>query len=208
MNNWNNHLPSNNPPPFSRKYDTYSEIIQPYVFLTAFDAFSEDVISLNVLKRLINQPRVILELKLQDADDNGSQKYLYRNGVATDFFTLIIQGKVEVTVGQEQLTFEEGPFTSFGTNALVASLGGSSFNLKGNLQYIPDYTVRVVTDIMYLKIPRSLYKQAVRATLLEREQEGKSTDGIVSEIGQEREFPVVTANGPSRKTGVFHETTC
>lgn len=128
--------------------------------------------------------------------------------MATDFFTLIIQGKVEVTVGQEQLTFEEGPFTSFGTNALVASLGGSSFNLKGNLQYIPDYTVRVVTDIMYLKIPRSLYKQALRATLLEREQEGKSTDGIVSEIGQEREFPVVTANGPSRETDVFHETPC
>lgn len=179
-----------------------------YFLSIAFDAFSEDVISLNVLKRLISQPNVIHELKLQDADDNVSDKFLYRKGVAADFFTLIIQGKVEVTVGQEELTFEEGPFTCFGSKALVSSLSISNFNVKGALQYIPDYTVRVVSDIMYLKIPRGLYKQALRATLIEREQESESIDGVIPGIGQGH-FPGVTANGPGNKPdNVYLETTC
>lgn len=161
--------------------------------------FSEDVISLNVLKRLISQADIIHEVKLQDADDNTSYNFLYRKGVAADFFTLIIQGKVEVTIGQDELTFEEGPFTTFGTNALVSSLSGSNFNIKGALQYTPDFTVRAVTDIMYLKIPRGMYKQAVRATLIEREQETSSVDGIIPAV----------ANGPElNRSNVYHETMC
>lgn len=150
-------------------------IFKFFVFWTAFEAFSEDVISLNVLKRVISQPHVIHELKLQQGDDSKCHKFLYEKGVTADFFTLIIQGKVEITVGQEQLTFEEGPFTSFGTNALV----------KGTAQYIPDYTVRAVTDITYLKITRGLYKQAVGATLIEREQETSNIDAIIPLAGQQ-----------------------
>ena len=118
---------------------------------------------------------------------------------------MIIQGKVEVTIGEEELTFEEGPFTCFGTKALVSSLSIPNFNIKGALQYIPDYTVRVVTDIMYLKIPKGLYKQAVRATLIEREQEMSSVDGVLPGIGQERH----AANGPgSKPDDIYLETTC
>ena len=113
-----------------------------------------------------------------------------------DFFTLIIQGKVEITMGQEELTFEEGPFTSFGTNALV----------KGAAQYIPDYTVRAVTDITYLKITRGLYKQAVGATSIERQQETCSTDGITPLAGQQRSLP---NGGPEvNSSNVYLESAC
>lgn len=135
----------------------------------AVDAFSEDVISLGILKLLINKPDVIQEIKLQD-EDGISHKYLYKKGVVEEFFTLIIQGKVEVIIGQEELTFEEGPFTFFGAKALVSSLSMSNPNMKAVGPYIPDYSVRVVEDVMFLKIPKGMYKQAVRATLMERQQ--------------------------------------
>lgn len=157
---------------------------------TALEAFKEDVISLNVLKRLISQPNVIHELKLKDADDSKVQNYLYKKDVAADFFTLIIQGKVEVIIGQESLAFEEGPFSSFGTNALLMTRSSSNVNLKGGLQYIPDFTVRAITDIMYLKIPRSLYKRAVQTTLMEREQ------GLRSSIDRLLQDHSVVSNGP------------
>ena len=35
-----------------------------------------------------------------------------------DFFILIIEGKVEVNIGREELVFESGPFTYFGIQAL------------------------------------------------------------------------------------------
>lgn len=81
----------------------------------------------------------------------------------------------------------------------MSSLSGSNFNIKGALQYTPDFTVRAVTDIMYLKIPRGMYKQAVRATLIEREQETSSVDGIIPAV----------ANGPElNRSNVYHETMC
>lgn len=36
--------------------------------------------------------------------------------------------------------------------------------------FIPDYTVRAVTEVFYVKVKRSLYLAAKRATLLERSQ--------------------------------------
>ena len=141
------------------------------------DAFSEDVISLNILKLLISKPHVIQEIKLQDKDDLN-HKYLYKKGIVGEFFTLIIQGKVEVIIGQEELTFEGGPFTFFGAKALVSSLSMSNPNMKSVGQYIPDYSVRVVEDVMFLKIPKGMYKQAVRASLMERQQGTVAIDGV------------------------------
>jgi len=44
---------------------------------------------------------------------------------------------------------------------------GSSEPMSHNL-FIPDYTVRAVTDVTYLRIPKSIYSAAKQATLLER----------------------------------------
>lgn len=164
-------------------------------FVTVVEAFSNDVMSFNMLKRLINQPDVVQEIKLHDEMDDNL-KFLYKKGVVAEFFTLIIQGKVEVTIGQDELTFEEGPFTSFGTKALLSSL-----NAKPLGQYIPDYSVRVVTDVMCLKIPTGMYKQAVRATLMGRESEPDGTIPGSNEMNHR--------NGPQLQPGnIYLETTC
>jgi metal transporter CNNM len=45
-----------------------------------------------------------------------------------------------------------------------------SINLDAILRhtFVPDYTVRAVTEVFYVKIKRSLYLAAKRATLLDR----------------------------------------
>lgn len=42
-----------------------------------------------------------------------------------DYFAIILEGHVEVTIGKEGLTFESGPFTYFGISALshIHSIG-------------------------------------------------------------------------------------
>lgn len=59
------------------------------------------------------------------------------------------------------------------TNGNPQNLGSiQSINLDSILRYtfIPDYTVRAVTEVFYVKVKRSLYLAAKRATLLERSQ--------------------------------------
>ncbi|XP_011707043.1 PREDICTED: uncharacterized protein LOC105462213, partial [Wasmannia auropunctata] len=59
------------------------------------------------------------------------------------------------------------------TNANPQTVGSiQSVNLDSMLRhtFIPDYTVRAVTEVFYVKVKRSLYLAAKRATLLERSQ--------------------------------------
>lgn len=102
-----------------------------------------------------------------------------------EFFVLILEGRVEVTVGKENLVFEGGPFTHFGLQALAPNVGFDSTQqhttqsqIKGSLQslnmdvmlrhtFVPDYSVKALTDVVYLVIKRTLYLAAKRATLME-----------------------------------------
>ncbi|EDO48694.1 predicted protein [Nematostella vectensis] len=148
---------------------------------TAVDVFHEDIISTAVLKRLIEQD-IITEIQLGDKSDK-KEVYLYKRGTPADFFVLILQGKVEVNVGQEQFVFEEGPFTHFGGMALVNSsnIHGSTKTLA---QYVPDYTVRAMSDLTYIKVPRAMYWRAKRATMMERQQGTELGSEIFNDIQQ------------------------
>ena len=41
-----------------------------------------------------------------------------KRGVPCDFFVLVIEGKVEITIGKEDKIFHEGPFSCFGEKML------------------------------------------------------------------------------------------
>lgn len=112
---------------------------------------------------------------------------IFQQGKPVDFFVLILEGRVEVTVGKENLVFDGGPFVHFGLQALGQNVGFDSpqqqqqqapSQVLGSLQslnmdallrhtFIPDYSVRAMTDLVYLVIKRSLYLAAKRATLME-----------------------------------------
>lgn len=112
---------------------------------------------------------------------------IFQQGKPVDFFVMILEGRVEVTVGRENLVFEGGPFTHFGLQALAQNVAFDSpqqqqqpmtSQVVGSLQslnmdamlrhtFVPDYSVRATSDVVYMVIKRSLYLAAKRATLME-----------------------------------------
>lgn len=92
-----------------------------FIYFLAVDAFRKEVISESILRRLLNQD-IVHNVKCKGKDKNDPSLYIFQQGKAVDFFVLILEGRVEVTVGKENLLFESGPFTYFGTQALVPNV--------------------------------------------------------------------------------------
>ncbi|CAH1642136.1 unnamed protein product [Spodoptera littoralis] len=158
-------------------------VLATFQFLsTSVDPFKVDHISETVLRRLLKQD-VIQHIKLRgDEDRNDPKRYVFSEGKPVDYFVLILEGRVEVTVGRENLVFEAGPFTYFGVQALTQNVGlaeapapstlGSLQNLNMDSMlrhsFVPDYSVRAIAELYYLTIKRSMYLAAKRATLMEK----------------------------------------
>lgn len=149
------------------------------------EPFKRECILENILRRLLNQD-IYRHIKNKSREKNDPSTFIFQQGKPVDFFVMILEGRVEVTVGKESLIFEGGPFTHFGIQALVQTIGidspqqqilqnqvlGSlqSLNMDAMLRhtFIPDYSVRAISDVVYLVIKRSLYMAAKRATLMEQ----------------------------------------
>lgn len=155
-----------------------------FFFHTALEPFKSECILENILRRLLNQD-IYRHIKNKSKEKNDPSTFIFQQGKHVDYFVMILEGRVEVTVGKENLIFEGGPFTHFGIQALIQNIGidspvqqvqnqvlGSlqSLNMDAMLRhtFIPDYSVRALTDVVYLVIKRSLYMTAKRATLMEQ----------------------------------------
>lgn len=93
------------------------------LFIAAVDPFKPDSISESVLSRLLKQD-IIHHIKIRkDRSKNDPEAIIYQQGKPVDYFVLILEGRVEVTVGRENLVFESGPFTYFGLQALMQTVG-------------------------------------------------------------------------------------
>ncbi|KAI5706961.1 hypothetical protein M8J75_012902 [Diaphorina citri] len=164
---------------FAEKSEAQRIHISPQLNLATFqflsssvDPFKSENISETVLMRLLKQ-------------DNKP----------VDYFVLILEGRAEVVVGKENLVYEAGPFSYFGCQALTQNIGiaesptnnssaaqaygGSlqSVNLDSILRYtfVPDYSVRATTEMFYVKIRRSFYLAAKRATLMEKSKKSEES---------------------------------
>ncbi|XP_028415006.1 metal transporter CNNM2-like [Dendronephthya gigantea] len=122
---------------------------------TVVDAFSEDKITANVLKQMLKRKDVVLDIKIKDAPKESL--VLYEKGKSVDYFMMIVQGRVDVTVGMEEFRFPQGAFSFFCQDVLLA---------RNNSVYVPDYTVRVVEDCLIIKVSSAIYKQALISTKL------------------------------------------
>ncbi|KAK8789111.1 unextended protein-like isoform X1 [Amblyomma americanum] len=124
-----------------------------YQFLsTGVRAFTSEFVTPAVLRRLMAQ-NIFFSLK------PSTGKNIFDAGKPCDFFTVILEGRVRVTVGKESLVFEAGPFSYFGLPALE----------RGS--FVPDYTVTPLSCVVFMKIGHSVYMAALRASRLGRPEE-------------------------------------
>jgi len=50
----------------------------------------------------------------------------FAQGKPADYFIMVLEGKVCAEIGKENLAFESGPFSYFGTKSLSFSPGGAN----------------------------------------------------------------------------------
>ncbi|XP_025068613.1 metal transporter CNNM4, partial [Alligator sinensis] len=168
---------------------------------TEVPLFTPNLMSEKILLRLLKHPDVIQELHFEEADRRSPRHFLYVRGRPADCFTLILQGKVEVEAGKENMKFETGAFSFYGvmalspppntelrspshgsslnrsaslsyperSDSLPSPLGGSSNQLSvaSTPQYVPDFSVRALTDLQFVKITRQQYQNGLLASRLD-----------------------------------------
>ena len=91
---------------------------QTFLIFTIFRPFFPEHCSQSILQKLLAMD-VYREVKLRgragrEPDSQQEEGVIMQKGVACDFFVLIIEGRVEVTIGKENKSFQEGPFSCFG----------------------------------------------------------------------------------------------
>ncbi|RWS25255.1 metal transporter CNNM4-like protein [Leptotrombidium deliense] len=138
--------------------------------------FTSQFISRNVLRRLVEQ-KVYCENKAIEAQT------LYSAGTVTDFFIIILEGRANLFIGKEQLQFECSSLAYFATNVLEINkeqwkrIGKTSFEKLNAKQaftkptFIADFTLKVAKEdtCLYMKITRTMYLAAVKATIFEKQ---------------------------------------
>ncbi|XP_022055493.1 metal transporter CNNM4 isoform X1 [Acanthochromis polyacanthus] len=255
--------PNKNKRDFSAfKHDSDSKVkISPQLMLAAHrflatevSLFSPFQITEKVLLRILRHPDVIQELKFNENDKRSPQHFLYQRGKPVDYFALILQGRVEVEAGNENMKFETGPFSYYGVMALSmpslavtpplspsvasppprrlslkrfslfsrfpefrspshggnlnrsaslscterapesGSVGGSNTQIPGTpFQYIPDFCVRALTDLQFVKITRNQYQNGLLASRLDSSPQ--SPDGSHTRLDTSVSLPPVTPPG-------------
>nr|XP_060643173.1 metal transporter CNNM3 [Anolis sagrei ordinatus] len=162
------------------------------------DLFGPARISEKVLLHLLKHPSVNQEVKFDESNRLAADHYLYQRNQPVNYFILILQGRVEVEIGKEGLKFENGAFTYYGVSALTApsSVHQSPVStLRMNRRdqssldcteatnysaYCPDYTVRALTDLQFIKVTRLQYLNALMASRIQNSPQ--SPDNIELKI--------------------------
>ncbi|XP_039630706.1 metal transporter CNNM1 [Polypterus senegalus] len=172
---------------------------------TEVEPFKPCHISEKILLRLLKHPSVVQDLKFDERNKRSTEHFLFQRGKPVDYFVLVLQGRVEVEIGKEALRFENGAFTYYGVPAIMTSLssvhrspsrssglnrsdsltyGGSMSQLNTtNNAYVPDYSVRQLTDLQIIKITRQHYQNALTATRMDSSPQTPDADTQVNESG-------------------------
>ena len=113
---------------------------------------------------------IVHTLSLEDS--RKKEACLYKSGSPAGYFTLILEGCMQVQIGKDGLEFETRSFSYFGAQAL----GGD--NPHG---YVPDFTLRPASDCQVLIITQREYLAACRATEFERSNHALESDVFTQE---------------------------
>ena len=196
---------------FSYMYGCLSTLITQCICVPpGVKAFGEEYVSQNVLKRLLTK-NIVRNISLEE--NKGKDFALYKAGSPANYFTLVLEGCMQVHIGKDDLEFESRSFSHFGDQALPCTANQPR-------EYIPDFTVRPITDCQVLIVTRRQYLAACNATIFERE--GKIQGGVPGggsradvftrewEIAESSDLEVsqMTGSGLSPITKLLHKKKC
>ncbi|KAM4749077.1 uncharacterized protein WCC33_006503 [Rhinophrynus dorsalis] len=85
---------------------------------TEVPLFAPALVSEKTLLRLLKYPDVVQELHFNEDDKKAPEHFLYQRNKTADYFILVLQGKVEVEAGKENMKFESGAFSYYGVMAM------------------------------------------------------------------------------------------
>ena len=91
---------------------------------------------------------------------------MYHSGTPASYFTLLLEGCLQVYIGKESLVFEARGFYHFGAKVLLDVIKS-----RLDSSYMPDFTVRPSTDCLVMIITRQRYLAAFRASKFEQGQQ-------------------------------------
>ncbi|XP_064209505.1 metal transporter CNNM4 isoform X2 [Anguilla rostrata] len=262
-------FPNKNKRDFSAfKHESESKVkISPQLLLAAHrflatevSLFSPSLISEKVLLRILRHPDVILEIKFNESDKRSPLHYVYQRGKPVDYFVLILQGRVEVEAGNENMKFETGPFSFYGvmalntpslvttcrprhlslkrcslfsrfpefrspshisglnrsaslsctdrTDTLSVSGSNSQLNSAPSPQYTPDFYVRALSDLQYVKITRSQYQNGLVASRMDSTPQSPESGHTRLDLPLTQAPPEVAENGSDETTSLLNEQNC
>lgn len=117
-----------------------------YTFLSSsLPEFSPTLLSEDSFKYLLSKA----ETKHIDKPTRDEEP-LYVRGAHSPYFTLVLQGKVEIQSGFEGFRSECGPFSYLGVYALKTD------------NFVPDFTAKVLVNAQLLRFRKKQYDDAIR----------------------------------------------
>ena len=146
-------------------YHLFEEVLHLYLF-PGTKAFGHDQITKTVLHRLLQQD-IVFQLSAEECRERDFA--LYREGTPANYFALVLEGCLNVSIGSEGMKFEARAFYHFGEKCLLDTIEGFDTTISDVAPYVPDFTVHPVTDTLVLIITRRCYLAAYHTSLLERE---------------------------------------
>lgn len=113
---------------------------------------------------------------------------LYRSGHATNYFTLVLEGKVEVLAGRQKFRSEQARWSIF-CDGILDSTYSSYVNRQPTIDFVPDFTCRIIKDSRLLIITREQFLACLRGKYdhIENEDEEDEENGATRiEVDVER----------------------
>uniref|UniRef100_A0A914DHN2 Cyclic nucleotide-binding domain-containing protein n=1 Tax=Acrobeloides nanus TaxID=290746 RepID=A0A914DHN2_9BILA len=105
---------------------TQMQVVTMQWLKTNHSAFHSDLIAQSVLEKLVRQHVRRTEISTEELDPSdvayNPTTRLYTKKTLSNKFILILEGRVNVTIGESAMTFEAGPWYCFGTEVLDSVL--------------------------------------------------------------------------------------